>query len=333
MRRAAFGWRERARRLVALAWLGAASFALPACGLLVGIEDIGVANADGDASGGGGGGDAGPPPQGLGCDDAIPLLFDTWGTNEFDATTEGIGEIKSGPFNDCVGSDGPERVYVFDAKRNGVLTASLPATATSFDSVLYARKTSCANPDGIVLCHDQIKSPTGGEIISFPVTEGERIYLFVDGRTPADHGSYHLTVSFSEGDDCASPVPIVLGTDVGSTATLLGANKSGIDNDAKCGKCPMNPCAGGGRQTIYEIKAPLGKGVEVKLAASFDSVVYARFDCANGATQLEQNGCVDANDKGDETINLPGGVMPTYLFVDTSMNSPAGPFTLSLTVK
>jgi hypothetical protein len=351
MRRTAFGGRERAQLLVALGWLGAASAALPGCGLVVGIDDIGVGASKPVAGGGGGGGgsggsgsggsggsggggeDAGPPPQGLGCDDAIPLVFDTWGTKEIDSATEGTGDIESGPFNDCGGSDGPEHVYVFDAKKDGVFTASLPATTTSFDSVLYARKTSCTNPDGVMLCHDQAKSPTGGEIISFPVAAGDRFYLFVDGRTPADHGTYHLTVSFSEGVDCASPVPIVLGTGGGSKAILLGRNKSGKDNEAQCGDCPTNPCAGEGRQTVYSIKAPLGKKVEVKLGASFNAVLYARFNCLNGATQLEQNGCVDKMDKGKATMHLPGGETPTFLFVDTAMNSQAGSFTLSLTVK
>jgi hypothetical protein len=318
--------------------LGAASALLSACGLVVGIEDIGVtAGAGGGAidggMGGAGGEDAGPPPQGLGCDDAIPLVFDGWGTKEIDAMTAGEGTLKSGPFNGCLGSDGPEHVYVFDAEKNGVLTASLPATATSFDTVLYARKASCSNPDAIVLCHDQIPGILGGELISFPVVAGERFYLFVDGRAPTDFGAYHLSVSFSAGSDCTSPVPIVLGTEVGSKATLLGTNKGGNDNDAKCGDCPSNPCAGAGRQTIYSIKAPLGKEIEVKVAASFDTVLYARVDCTNGATQLEHEGCLDDAGKSDEIIHLPGGVMPTFLFVDTAVNSPAGPFTLSLAVK
>jgi hypothetical protein len=343
MRCAASRVGARAQLLGALGALGAASATLSSCGLVVGIEDIGVtagagagaSEIDGGGAGGGGGGgeEAGPPPGGLGCDDAIPLVFDGWGTNEIDAATSGEGTIKSGPFNGCAGSDGPEHVYVFDAPKNGVLTASLPATATSFDTVLYARKTSCSNPDDVVLCHDQVPGILGGELISFPVAAGERYYLFVDGRTPEDFGAYHLSVSYTEGADCTSPVPIVLGTDVGSKATLLGANKGGSDNDAKCGNCASNPCAGAGRQTIYSVKAPLGKEIEVKLAAAFDAVLYARIDCQNGATQLEQNGCVDEIGKGDESIHLPGGVTSTFLFVDTAMNSPAGPFVLSLTVK
>lgn len=328
---------QGAAGLVARGLLGAASLLLSACGFVVGIEDIGVTTGAGGGPGGGGDGaggeDAGTPPQGLGCDDAIPLVFEGWGTKEIDAATAGAGTLKSGPFNDCVGSDGPEHVYVFDAEKAGVLTASLPATATSFDTVLYARKTSCSNPDEIVLCHDQVPGILGGELISFPVVAGERYYLFVDGRSPSDFGDYHLTVSFSAGDDCTSPVPVVLGTAVGSKATLLGTNQSGFDTDAKCGACAANLCAGAGRQTIYSVKAPLGKEIEVKLAASFDAVLYARVDCANGATQLAQDGCVDNADKGDELIRLPGGVMPTFLFVDTAANSPAGPFMLSLTVK
>ncbi len=336
MERAASRVGAGAARLVALGLLGTAGALLSACGFVVGIDDIGVTTGAGGGaggSGGAGGGDGGPPPQGLGCDDAIPLVFDDWGTREIDAATAGAGTSKSGPFNDCVGSDGPEHVYVFDAEKDGVLTASLPATATSFDTVLYARKTSCSNPDEIVLCHDQVPGTLGGELISFPVVAGERYYLFVDGRSPVDFGAYHLTVSFFAGDDCDSPVPIVLGTAVGSKATLLGMNQSGSDNDAKCGLCATNPCAGAGRQTIYSVRAPLGKEIEVRIAAVFDAVLYARVDCANGATQLEQNGCIDETGKGEEIIHLPGGVMPTILFVDTAANSPAGPFMLSLTVK
>ncbi|MDI1446956.1 hypothetical protein [Polyangium sp. 6x1] len=331
--------RPRCLRVVeALGALAAAITGLSACGLVVGIEDIGVTAGAGSGSGGDGGdadgGPGGAPPQGLGCDDAIPLVFVDFGTVEIDAdTTEAPGRIESGPFTGCTSSSGPEHVYVFDAEQNGYLTASLPATATSFDSVLYARRTSCSNPDGVVLCHDQVADTHGGELLSFPVTAGERIYLFVDGRAPEDRGPYHLTVSFFPGASCAGLLPIVLGTAIGSSARLLGANKAGMDNDAKCGACATNACAGQGRQTIYSIKAPLAKEIEVKLDAMFDAVLYARTDCENEMTQLAQEGCVDAPEKGNEVIRLPGGVTPTILFVDTNANSAAGPFSVLVTLK
>jgi hypothetical protein len=129
------------------------------------------------------------------------------------------------------------------------------------------------------------------------------------------------------------PVPVVLGAEIGSSATLLGANKAGMDNDAKCGLCSTSDCAGQGRQTIYSIKAPLAKEIEVRLSAMFDAVLYARTDCGNGMSQLASNGCIDAPEKGNEVIVLPGGVTPTILFVDTNANSPAGPFSMRLTLK
>lgn len=323
--------------------LAVATASLSACGIVVGIEPIGVTSGAGGSGGGGGGGggagggDAdggtgGAPPQGLGCDDAIPLFFVDWGTVEFDAeTTEAPGTIESGPFTGCTTSSGPEHVYVFDAEQTGYLTASLPATATTFDSVLYARRTSCSNPDGVVLCHDQVA--LGGELLSFPVMAGERIYLFVDGRTSEDRGAYHLTVSFFPGTSCTGPVPVVLGTAIGTFATVLGVNKAGPDNDAKCGACDTNACAGQGRQSIYSIKAPLAKEIEIKLDATFDAVLYARTDCENDMSQLAQDGCIDAPEKGNEIIRIPGGVTPTILFVDTNAGSPAGPFSMQLVLK
>lgn len=327
----------RPHGLRVLGALAIATTSLSACGLVVGIEPIGVTSGAGSGGGGGAGGDTdggpgGAPPQGLGCDDAIPLVFVDWGTVEIDAeTTAAASKIESGPFTGCTASSGPEHVYVFDAEQTGYLTASLPATATTFNSVLYARRTSCSNPDGVVLCHDQ--AALGGELLSFPVAAGERIYLFVDGRTPEDLGAYHLTVSFFPGTSCAGPVPVVLGTAIGTSATVLGMNKAGPDNDAKCGACATNPCAGEGRQTMYSIKAPLAKEIEVKLDAKFDAVLYARTDCENGMSQLAQEGCVDAPDKGNEVIRIPGGVTPTILFVDTNAASPAGPFSMLLTLK
>jgi len=341
--------KARPRGLRVFGALAAATTCLSACGLLVGIEEIGVTSGAGGGGGGGedgggvggvgGGGDAngGPdsaPPQGLGCDDAIPLVLANWGTLEIDAdTTLATAAIESGPFTGCTTSSGPEHVYVFDAPQSGSFTASLPATATTFDSVLYARRTSCSNPDGVVLCHDQVSGILGGELLSFPVTMGERIYLFVDGLTLEDRGAYHLTVSFFPGTSCAGPVPIVLGAAIGSVATVLGANEAGMDNDAKCGSCSADVCAEQGRQTIYSIKAPLAKEIEVKLDATFDAVLYARTDCENAMSELAPDGCVDAPEKGDELIRLPGGVTPTILFVDTNPNSPAGPFSLRLTLK
>ncbi|MRG92212.1 hypothetical protein [Polyangium spumosum] len=339
-------WPGCLRVVGALGALVATSASLSACGLVVGIQDIdvttGAGGGGGDAGDGGSGGGSGgdvdagpdvPPPRGLGCDDAIPLVFAGFGALEFDAETPESGTIEGGPFTGCTTSSGPEHVYVFDAPGPGFLTASLPAAATSFDSVLYARRTSCSNPDGIVLCHDQVPGTLGGELISFPVTAGERIYLFVDGVAPEDRGAYHLTVSFSPGASCAGPVPIVLGTGVGSFATLLGANEPGMDNHAMCGKCTTSECAGLGRQTIYSIKAPLAKEVEVRLQATFDAVLYARTTCENKLTQLAQDGCVDAPDKGNEVLFVPGGVTPTILVVDTNADSPAGPFSIRLNLK
>jgi hypothetical protein len=319
--------------------IAASLLGLPGCGVLIGIEDIEVT----PGAGGAGGDDAthGPASSSTGtgeahagsCGDPIPLAFNGWGTVEIDGETKGASALKSGNATGCDDSLGPEDVYLFESTMGGVLTARLSSSPeTTFNSVLYARASPCGNGDGNTLCHNQVGAGNGGELISLPVMAGQKYFLVVDGHTQNDFGPYHLTVNFVSGSSCDSPVPIMISGPAGSTANLVGQNAGGSAASTACGDCPGNPCEGWGTETVYLLETPSGKGVEAKIAAGFDSLLYARSVCKDMSTQ-PKNACVNNKDKGDEVLSVSSGPSPVFLFVDTNITSSGGLYFLQLTVK
>jgi hypothetical protein len=247
----------------------------------------------------------------------------------------------------CTTADGPEHVYAVPITSDGILTATLIRDATSFDSVLYARK-DCCGAATMKLCADSTgcngEALHGGEVLSFPVAKQDTIYLVVDGRTADDYGTYELQVRLDSGDSCGQKVPIHV--EPGSPFVMIGDNHK-LAGTPDPGNSAVNDCPGGGfvnglgRSIIYDVSAPDVKSVEFHVLRtanvcpasescagnSFDSILYASdpssMNPCGGSDSFKGvsfSVCKDNNaEKGcssvsEETISVPGG--SSFVFVD-----------------
>lgn len=259
---------------------------------------------------------------GLTCADAIPVAL-ALGTQTVTGTTAG-----GGVFSGTCASAGPGRVYAVTPAAEGFLTASLTRANTAYPSVLFAR-TDCANAGSQILCADS-KDPAGavqldgGEVLSFPVSANQTIYVFVDGAAANDAGSYELVLDLSAGTNCMDPVPVRI--EKGTPMTLLGFTTG---KSASTG----GSCGGGtADDVVYNVNFV---GAMANVSASLDaagtnynSVLYARGSCDSGFSQI---GCDNAGGNGGENLSFnPNGDATTYVWVDGNQGAE-GYYTLVLT--
>jgi len=293
----------------------------------------------GMTNGQGGGGAGGAPPLGSSCAAPISLEFDQNGLpttfiDMADATQAVIYGSTSGKSNTsvslsttCMQADGPERIYAIKNDFGGILTATLSSGATMFDSVLSAR-TDCMDSSTAVLCadrHDDAMVYKGGEVVSFPMTKGQTIYLVVDGRGQGDQGDYKLTINVRGGATCGTTIPITI--EQGSPMVLKGlVAKSTWDGSDTQGSCPL--AIGSGDEIIYRIAKSTLSSIDFKLGQNtpFDSVLYARLSC-NATPDLD---CKDSNGTG-ESISLSQSQLPAFVVVDSKSGSAGGAFELTVT--
>jgi cysteine-rich repeat protein len=265
------------------------------------------------------------------CASATPVAL-ALGTQVLNGTTVG-GGAHTGTV--CQGSDGPDRIFAVTALADGFLTASLGRGPTNYDSVLYA-SASCsdANPNTSILCADSYDVPNnlpldGGEVLSFKVTIGQQVYLFVDGYGADDFGNFQLTLDLSTGVDCNDPVPIplepgapmrMLGTTVGAGSTAAGSCSGSSGN---------NP------DVVYRVtrssNGTLGVTAPGNLS-NYNVVLYSRSTCGSGNSQIAcaNNGGNSATETLAPT-NVSAGV-PIFIWVDGSSNGTgSGTYGLTMT--
>jgi len=210
-------------------------------------------------------------------------------------------------------TSGPEHVHEVTVGADGILTAMTVASGTTFDSVLYARKATCA--DGATeFCADRssaIHDLLGGEVLSFPVKAGEVWHIIVDGYddTANGKGDYELKLSLRSGLDATSVVPVRI--ELGSAMTLRGAVGDAGQNDVFTGTC------GGQGELVYQIE--YGTGVQkIKFEASplVNTLALALYatKAAPDSFVSPDVGCnaVGCNEKA--TISTTPGI--AYLVVD-----------------
>ncbi len=270
---------------------------------------------DGNAANGDGcGGACQFEAGGTTCASAIPVNMATWGTKTFNHTTVGGGQHTS---SKCT-SAGPDRVFKVTSGVGGFLTANLVRSQTSYNSELYASAT-CAdgNANSDLVCADS-KDPMnqvvlkGGEVVSFRVAAGQVSYLFVDGYTNAEAGTFQLVVNLSHGDTCADPIPITI--EPGTGMTLLG-NTMGLMSatDSSCG-------GQGYSNALYKVTrsatGPLTFFADPALT-NYNSLIYAQSVCADPFFQL---GCSNVAGGSGEVLSLASvqGNVPIFFGVDGS---------------
>lgn len=265
------------------------------------------------------------------CDEVVEVFLDDFGAQtspEGPLTGTTVGPDRSGALTtvECKQAEGPERVYAVHVGKDGFLTAKLSRPGTSFDSVLYARKSCCGMFDPTTHCNDSRKAEGdhtyhGGEVVSFRVVTGDVWYLFIDGSDSAAAGSYALDLNLSFGAACADQSWVPITVEAGSAMKLSGGT-SGLGNDG-LNRCFLNHIDGVGTssEVIYELRAPADVAAfDFSLNGTFDTVLYARSACvdANFGDKSELT-CVDENSGvGGEFIqSLPNTGGPLYVFVDT----------------
>ena len=280
-------------------------------------DDGNLANGDGCSS-------TCTSSSGTTCADAIAVSLDL-GTQTLTGTTVGGGLAAA-----ACASAAPNRVYAVTAQAAGFLTASLVRAGTSYPSVLHAR-TSCDNAATTVLCADSVDpvgaTPlNGGEVLSFPVTQGQTVFVFVDGAGAADTGNYQLELDLSLGTTCQDPVPVRL--EPGTPMTMLGATNG--KSQSTGGSCGGGAQFFGSNDVVYNVHfVGADSNVTAALAAagtSYNSVLYARSSCDFG-----QLACDNAAGNGGDSISFdPNLDTSTFVWVDGN-NGAEGNYTLVLT--
>ena len=266
------------------------------------------------------------------CPSAIPIDLGFGSLQIAGDTTAGSTAFTTANALCPAGAAGPSAVFVVTAQEQGFLTAWLDRNGTAFDSVLYAQ-TACGNDATTILCADNSAplSPLpnfGGEVVSFPVLQGDVVYLVVDSIAPASQGAFSLTIDLSAGFSCNDPVPLPVWS--GSPQTVLGFTNG--QSQSTGGSCGGGGTGSGSTDVVYRIERATATitGMSVELPASltdFDSVLYGRFDCGSNEIVCDDS----ASPMGGEQISLPFvNNNIRYVWVD-GFNGDAGSYALTVT--
>ena len=107
----------------------------------------------------------------------------------------GIGDATVGALSQfegsCIGPGGLEKIYRFQAASQGILTVSV-APQTGFDVAFYVRSDCTALSE--IECKDDFFESTA-ETASLPVDSGQDYFIFVDGSSSTESGSYTLLLT------------------------------------------------------------------------------------------------------------------------------------------
>jgi len=272
--------------------------------------------------------------EGADCDHAIAVSL---GLGEGSVTVSGStsdgGARATAVTPACKGAAGPERIYAVTAKSAGFLTARLSAAGTHFNSVLYAATTCDDGPGGMLECADRRaldgSAVPGGEVLSFPVGAGETRFILVDGAAEEDSGDYELVLDLSDGDDCDTPISVVM--EAGTPMTLFGDTTPKKNSDT----CTSSNA---GKDVVYAIKGPSDGGLEIEVRPTgFDVTLYLRSICADSFTELtcQDQGAVDDPEGVVASNTLVSANKELYVWVDSAATGSSGelggPYRLILT--
>lgn len=262
--------------------------------------------------------------QGATCASAIEVPVSAGITN-VSGNNETSGSASTPPA--CTGGgsgEGREIFFRLVPNQGGILTLTLFADQTEFDSVLYARP-ACDGQMQIA-CHDNFNTSNGnagGEVLSFPVMPNVPVIVIVDGYMMEDAGDFTLNIDLSSGDNCSDVVPIHLDGDI--PPPIRGTTQAGWVHDTNPG-VPCLPANNMGIDMVYEVTTPAAEpNSNVSVEAEFDTIVYARSTC-NGSQITCDSGII-----GDPEIDVNFSTTPRYIWVDTDENT-GGPFRLHLDI-
>jgi hypothetical protein len=250
--------------------------------------------------------------------------------HKFNGTTIGKkNRLTAATTSTCAQSSGPEDIYLVSIVEDGILTVRVSASVSTFDSVLYARKGNC-NPGATEFCADRTApdhSLNGGEVLSFPVKNGEVWHVMVDGfaDTAEGTGNYLMSLTLRSGTHKDSVVEV--GFEPGSMMTMYG------DTSGSMAKVMSTVCGGPAGEIIYRVEDPTEMAIPTQFKfeasptgpnlGSTDLVIYAiplsttpeglvsAFDCHN-----------DQGGGGPESVNTTTAQLPAYVIVDAVTDGP-----------
>jgi cysteine-rich repeat protein len=261
----------------------------------------------------------------------------------------------------CGGGTGRDSVYVITPDVTGLLTAKLTST---YDSILYAQRT-CGDSKTEAACHDAAGSK-GGETIKLAVTQGQPVYLVVDGYSGSS-GTFTLDVELAtafcgngvaeapeacddgnttNGDGCSSTCALESGGVVfdcpGQGVLLTGTGSadrkiSFTGDTTKLGSTTntVSPagCTGSGVNAVYAITPDVDGSLTANLVAGYDNAtLHIRTECDIADTQLDCREATEPLEGLTLTVPVTKG-LPTYVVVDASSTTYKGTYVLDVAVK
>lgn len=285
----------------------------------------------------------------------IPLTLTAQGSGESGSISGSTTGTYGQYAGSCGGGTGNDAVYVVTPSVTGRLTAKVTGT---FDTLIYARST-CDETKTELACKDGFGG-AGNDVIKVPVTQGEPVYLFVDGFSGAE-GDFTVTADITAaycgdgiaqvpevcddgntvaGDGCAPDCTFesggVIGDCPGQAIMLTGSRTISLTNQtAGTGSTQVsNGCLGGANNHVYAFMTDVDGSLHAHLVAKYDKpVLHARSECDTQDTQLD---CVDSPTSGlPLDLNIPiKANLPVYVIVDgaTGVISQAGTYALDVSV-
>jgi hypothetical protein len=246
-------------------------------------------------------------PRGT-CDAPLPLAIGTV-----------MGSTARGDFENtgsCGPSDSREMVYELDVHERQQVTFSVEA---KFDSVLYVRKDSCADPTSEVDCNDDSPDRTHSRVEH--VLDPGKYFVFVDGYGH-EAGAFKLTVTASQvlslSEVCQRAPWLAQGPS--QSGSTLGAAD---DAEASCGNGAQ------GAETAWQMELPARARVRlVEHSDDLAPVVHVRHACSDPRSEVA---CAESGaSPGDATVTGIFGAGKYTVFADSRDTGSAGTYALSL---
>jgi len=289
----------------------------------------------------------------------VPITLTGTGAATRKGTINGTTSTSYGQLSgSCGGGTGKDSVYVVTPNVTGLLTAKV---TSAFDSVLYARRT-CTDAKTEASCNDA-PGAKGGEQIKIPVTNGQPVYLVVDGYSGSS-GSFSLDVEIETafcgngvaeapevcddgnnvaGDGCAADCTFEAGGIIkdcpGQGVVLAGVGNaprkiSFAGSTATHTSSTVTPtgCSGSGYDAVYAVTPDVDGSMTARLVASYDNAtLHIRTECDISATQLDCREATEPLENVELTVPVKAG-LPHYVVVDSSSSTYKGTYALEVTV-
>lgn len=313
-------------------------------------------NTDGDGC------SAGCDFEPTGVDDVCPGQVVELSAPNSEGQTGSLGGSTSavlGQYGGSCGGSSNETVYAITPAVNGQVTVRV---SSNFDAVLHLRSL-CDDSTSELMCSDDALA-AGDETVSAIATQGEPIYVFVDGYG-GEQGDYSLEVivetafcgngvaeapelcddgNLAAGDGCSPACTIEAGGSSdncpGDTFLLASADPDAVrhvgfvgDTSNLSSNQSPTACTGSGLDQVFAIVPDVTGHMHVAYLAAFDdATLHVRSECDASTFQLD---CIEATEPLQLlTVDVPVVANNAYYVIADGASSTGdyGPFTLDVYV-